>query len=638
MLIRPKTWCALAGAVVLTLSATGCAQIVPRLGLTETDPTTDPALAAASPTVTVKLATDQSGAPQAPVTSSGPLGPQNIAVRKGAIDLQMTMSGRVAGTEEAEIVFPGGGKVDVIGVKSGDTVKQGQLLLQTETTDIEKDLKAAQARLETAGLRLQQAQAQGQAQRNAQQRDAAKRASDEAARRQQAMQDAQINLRKAQDNFDRVAAGASSTEKRIAEATVATAQATLNKAQADLDRLNKGANPDDVRAAERAVASAQTNVDTATAEVDRLTRGPDPAVVRSAERDVERAQTALKVAQATKADGTNVTQTQRDALIANAQLSLQDAEDRLAKAKQPSDPRDLAIAQRNLQVARTALDQAKERFDIVKKGPDQATLDAAQQTVDAAQSALDNAQDKLDETNSHPTLTELRAARDGVDQAQAALTRASTPSNTDVAVDDSGAAFDMEIMEKGLAQEQATVATLEKKLDDTKLLAPYAAVVTSVNVRVGDTVDPAHSAFTLAKPGAPVVRMDVTEQDAAKLKVDQSANVVLDGSDAALKGTIVSLAASTGSSGKVAQIRVEWGSGEQPKVGRTAQVTVVLQHKENVLLVPKKAVRVAGARQYVQYMSGTSRRIANVEVGITNDQDAEITNGLIEGQIIVVGP
>ena len=57
-----------------------------------------------------------------------------------------------------------------------------------------------------------------------------------------------------------------------------------------------------------------------------------------------------------------------------------------------------------------------------------------------------------------------------------------------------------------------------------------------------------------------------------------------------------------------------------------------------MLLVPKKAVHVAGARQYVQYMSGSSRKIANVEVGITTDLYAEITNGLTEGQIIVVGP
>jgi len=638
MLIRPKTWCAVAGAVLLGLSASGCAQIVPRLGATDTDPTTDPALITqASPTVTVNLEPD-STRPSAGSSVSGSLGPQNVAVRKGAIDLNMSLTGRVAGAEESEVPFPGGGKVDVLAVKPGDKVDEGQLLLQTESTDIEKDLKAAQARLETASLRLEQANAQAQAQRSAQQRDVARRAADDATRRAAAVQEAQIALRRAQEDFDRVAAGPTSTEKRIAEATVATTQATLAKAQADLERLQKGANADDVRAADRAVASAQTNVDTAQGEVDRLTRGPDPAVVRSAERDVERAQSSLKVAEASKVDNVNVTQTQKDAQVANAQLSLQDAEDRLAKAKQPADPRDVAIAQRNLQVAKTALDQAKERQDLVKKGPDQATLDAAQQAVDAAQNAVDNAQDKLDDTNSHPTPAELRAAQDRVNQAQATLTRANTPASVDAPVDDAGKPFDMEIMEKGVAQEQAAVATLEKKLQDTKLLAPFAGVVTAVNVKIGDPVDPAHAALTLSKPGAPVIRVDVTEQDAAKLKADQPATVVLDGSDTPLKGSLVSLTPQSGGAGRVAQVRVDWGAGEQPKVGRTAQISVAMQHKDNVLLVPKKAVRTAGARTYVQYMSGTSRRIANVEVGITNDTDAEITSGLTEGQIIVVGP
>src|SRR4051812_1252006 len=185
LLIRPKTWCAVVGAVLLGLSTTGCAQIVPRLGATDTDPTTDPALTTASPTVTVRLSTDGNAASgtapsdQTPAqTSTQALGPQNIAVRKGAIDLNMSLTGRVAGAEESEITFPGGGKVDVLGVKPGDKVEPGQLLLQTESQDIQKDLAAAQARLETASLRLQQAQAQAAAQANADQRDVARRAAD----------------------------------------------------------------------------------------------------------------------------------------------------------------------------------------------------------------------------------------------------------------------------------------------------------------------------------------------------------------------------------------------------------------------------------------------------------------------------
>ncbi len=637
-LTKIKTWCVVGAALVLAISTAGCAQIVPRLGTS--DP--DPLLSGDAQGTSVKLTTDPN-AQATPAPASGSLasglGPQNIAVKKGSIDLTMSLQGRIAGAEEAEISFPGGGKVDVLGVRPGDKVEEGQLLLQTESTDIQKDLAAAQARLETASLRLQQAQAQSQAQRSQQTRDAAKRAADDASRRQQAIQDAEVNLRRAQDDYDKVAAGPSSTEKRIAEATVANAQSTLARAQAEVDRLKRGPNQDDVIAAQRALASAQTNVDTAQAELDRLTRGPDPTAVRSAERDVERAETALKVAQATKADGTNVTQTQRDALIANAQLTLQDAQDRLAKVKQPADQRDVTIAQRNVQVAKTAADQARDRLDVVQKGADQATIDTAQQAVDQAQTAVDNAQDKLAETNSHPTAAELRGARDKVAQAQAALARAqSTPISDTAPTDDPGAAFDMEILQKGVATEQASITTLQKKLDDTKLVAPFAGVVTAVNVRSGDTVDPAHPAMTLAKPGAPVIRVDVTEQDAGKLSVGQQANVLLDGAQTSLSGSLVALSPQSGGQGRVAQVRVEWGTSELPKVGRTAQVTVTMQHKDNVLLIPKKAIRSAGARQYVQYLSGTTRRVANIEVGITTDTDAEITSGLTDGQIIVVGP
>ena len=71
----------------------------------------------------------------------------------------------------------------VLGVRAGDKVEEGQLLLQTESADIVKDLSAAQARLETASLRLQQAQAQSQAQRTQAQRDASRRVADETARR-----------------------------------------------------------------------------------------------------------------------------------------------------------------------------------------------------------------------------------------------------------------------------------------------------------------------------------------------------------------------------------------------------------------------------------------------------------------------
>src|SRR6266700_5731787 len=123
MLNRLKAWSVVAGAVFLAISATACAQlspasIVPRLGGNDTDPAADPALTAPAPTVTVRLSTstgsgtDATGTPGASASAPGALGPQNVAVRRGAIDQQMVLTGRIAGAEEAEVNYPNAGKVD----------------------------------------------------------------------------------------------------------------------------------------------------------------------------------------------------------------------------------------------------------------------------------------------------------------------------------------------------------------------------------------------------------------------------------------------------------------------------------------------------------------------------------------------
>jgi multidrug efflux pump subunit AcrA (membrane-fusion protein) len=223
--------------------------------------------------------------------------------------------------------------------------------------------------------------------------------------------------------------------------------------------------------------------------------------------------------------------------------------------------------------------------------------------------------------------------------AQQALTLASrsTTAAVDTSVADTAYAFDRVILEKGVAQEQANVETLEGKLASTRLFAPYSGVVTTVLVRAGDPVDPAHPALTMAKPGPPVMRLNLSDQESSRVKVGQKATIFMDGVEGpSLEATISSVSASANGVGRMAQLKVTWGA-EVPGIGKTSQVAVIVQHKENVLLAPKKAIRTAGARKYVQYVSGSTRKIANVEVGISSENDVEILTGLTEGQVVVVG-
>jgi len=64
---------------------------------------------------------------------------------------------------------------------------------------------------------------------------------------------------------------------------------------------------------------------------------------------------------------------------------------------------------------------------------------------------------------------------------------------------------------------------------------------------------------------------------------------------------------------------------------------VTLLVKPDVLMVPNGAVRVVGKRKFVEYMDGDIKRSRNVETGIQNDSDTEITSGLQEGMVILAG-
>ena len=71
-------------------------------------------------------------------------------------------------------------------------------------------------------------------------------------------------------------------------------------------------------------------------------------------------------------------------------------------------------------------------------------------------------------------------------------------------------------------------------------------------------------------------------------------------------------------------------------IGTAAQVCVVLSHKDNVILVPRKAIKSAGARRYVEQMDGASRRLIDVQVGLTSGDDIEIVTGLMPGESVLI--
>jgi RND family efflux transporter MFP subunit len=613
-----------------------------------------------------------------------------VAVRRGAITEVLQVAGRVAGQEEVPLSITTPGRVQGVLVKPGQGVTEGQMLLETDGRLIQRDLSAARARMESDTLRLRQAQAQAQA------RQADENRSRQLNRTsaQRALSDAEAVLVRARAELEKVRAGASAADREGAEGAVAVAQAAVAKAETDLGRLNGGPNSAEVAAAEQALTSARLTQQRAEAELARLQRGAegpavrtaelavgaaqneqqraqadldalvnkDPRTISTAEREVDRARVFLQAAESTQGPG-------RDVSVANARLALREAEERLAAQRQPAPAWQVDIARRNVDRARITLEGAQEQLNAARQGPDQLAIDTAQAAVDsaklgvqnaearlatvqagaggdavaaaqtafnAARSALSVAESRRAELLSHPTDAELKEAQARLNSAQAAFDRVraeteSQPSAVDLT------SFDLQLLEQAVESARSQVETIERELAATKLRAPFAGTVISVLVRSGDPIEPGQAVIVMSKTADAVVRADLNESAAGKVQAGQGVTVVVEGKNGASMPATIAEVITTEAGLPVAVVQLQVPEGmPRPAFGTNVQLAVSVQAKENVLLIPQKAVRTAGSRRYVEYVDGTNRRIADVQTGIASGADVEVLSGLTEGQTVLV--
>jgi multidrug resistance efflux pump len=573
-----------------------------------------------------------------PVPAGAPTARQGQAmVKKGSISQTLSLDGLVTAQQQVPVTYTGSGKVLDVKVKTGQAIKQGDTMLELDSIELTRSLDSAQARLQTSKANL----AQAQAQLAAQQRTSAQRAVAARQQQQQAITDADVGLRHAQENLAKVMAGPSDTDRAPFQAAVAAAQAALDKATAAQQQLHTLPDAATVRQTQNDVKNAQLALDKAQSDYDTLARGPDPLAMSAAQRDLDRSNAQLQLAQTAKIDpkapDPNAAKIQHDQAIADAQLAVQQAQASLDKLNRPPAEVDVQTAQFRLQTAKDALDAATARWNQLSKPPTQDADDAAQAAIDNAQQNLDLAQARLDALNSHPTPSEIADAQDQLRRAQAAVDAARKPIQTD---GDPGG-VDLGALQQAIDSDQADVDSLQRQVQDARIVAPLTGSVVSVRVKPGDTITSAKPVFILAAAGAPIVRALLSDDEVAQLSSGQSATVAIDAGDgspvvnAPASVTSVTKGSAEGG-GPSADFSVTWPDGGAPKFGIPVQVSVIVKQKQDVLVVPKAAVKQVGARTYVNVMDNGMRKSVNVQVGITGSDTIEIVSGLTAGQVVLL--
>ena len=309
-----------------------------------------------------------------------------------------------------------------------------------------------------------------------------------------------------------------------------------------------------------------------------------------------------------------VAQTNAEVSLTSARNKVTQAEETLSDARENlaallDGPDALERLQAEAQITQAEYDLAKAREDLAKieAGADSKEVARAEVQVTQAEYNLAKAQESLAEVEAGPDPKEIELAQAKVVTAQTALEEAQA------------------------ALEAATMA------------APFDGTVISVGAEVGDLVSSNNVVVALTDLSNLRVLATVDETDIGLVEIGHEAEITFDAFpgrrfsgqvlEVPLQGNLVQSILTY-----EVPVSLEGADGVALRPGMTANVSIVVGRRQDVLLVPALAVQQSDEGNVVLVQdSPQGPAVATpVQVGLSDGTYVEVVSGLIEGDQVVV--
>jgi RND family efflux transporter MFP subunit len=522
------------------------------------------------------------------------------AAAKGTLIASVSGSGQVSATDQMDIRSKVSGDIVSVVVKSGQTVKTGDIIARIDATEASKALRDAETNLETARL-----------------------------------------------SYEKLVAPNDALSTLQWQNTIAKAKESKTTAE---DNLQK------------AYDDGFNNVSNAFLELPGIMTGLD-SIIYNADNSlggfVGQENVDYYGAYAKMYEGNN---SKADQYVAEVKANYVSARTNYdanfisyKNTNRSADVKDVeALIIQTYDTAKKIADTVKSANNLIQYYKDQSTLRNVN-TKPLADTHLSTLSGYTSKTNSY--LTSLLGSTNDITTNKNTITNtARTIAENELSFqkfEDGADPLDVRNSKITITQKENALSDARTTLSYYTIRAPFDGLIAKVNAKKGDSVSGGTSVATLVTKQQ-IATLSLNEVDVSKIKTEQKATMTFDAVDGL---TITGVVTDVDTIGAVSQgvatysVKITFDmQDDRVKPGMTVSAVIVNNVKTDALTVPNSAVKTtADGTYYVEMFdpplaeatatggapSAIPPKQVTVTVGISNDTETEILSGLKDGDLVV---
>lgn len=272
---------------------------------------------------------------------------------------------------------------------------------------------------------------------------------------------------------------------------------------------------------------------------------------------------------------------------------------------------------------------------------DKNTVTAKEQSLISAQNALKKAEQDLEQLRSSQEVARISSQNDIARQKD-------TITQNQYAYDDlldGPKAADARSASSKVESAKIALEKSKKSMEDYEIIANFDGTIEDIPWKVGESEETTKG-ILVANKNAYKIELSLDQVDIVKVKEGMEARVTLDAyADKIFTGAVTAISATPTVTSGVVSYTATVGlsiTGVTVMSNMTTTVTIIVENKEDVILVPSGAITSENGKSYVNVKSGftpgASTEKREVTLGTVSDGKTEILSGLTVGEVISYTP